>query len=341
MTMFSQFLVAMVSCLAPTMASFALDLIESKFTEFLGHQPKYYARYVDDIFSIFNSKENAERFLQFLNCHYPCLKFTMESEEEGVLRFLDTVIKRNGDSLDYAWSIKDTNTGIYIPSSAYAPFRYKTAAIRALFSRAYRLCSNTDSYQDACSKIFEIFLKNGYQHSLIDSIKSKVEASSQNPRKDEADNKGKIFWKFPFIEKAEKPLLNGIKRINSCLKNNVKLVACFTTTKTAHFFKNKDVVPTSLSSNIVYEFKCQQCDSCYIGETTRHLSTRVKEHLSGRPSPSEVSLHQHPATDSSFRVVSRSNYTKICENIVISDYKFRNIDLLNERDCSTPIYLKL
>ena len=35
----------------------------------------------------------------------------------------------------------------------------------------------------------------------------------------------------------------------------------------------------SLSSKIVYKFTCAGCISVYAGETSRHLSTRVREHL--------------------------------------------------------------
>ena len=35
----------------------------------------------------------------------------------------------------------------------------------------------------------------------------------------------------------------------------------------------------SLRSCVVYTFSCAGCKSVYTGETTRHLSTRVREHL--------------------------------------------------------------
>jgi len=35
-----------------------------------------------------------------------------------------------------------------------------------------------------------------------------------------------------------------------------------------------------LRSRVVYKFTCAGCNACYIGETSRHLSTRVREHLS-------------------------------------------------------------
>ena len=42
----------------------------------------------------------------------------------------------------------------------------------------------------------------------------------------------------------------------------------------------KDTVPRSLHSNVVYKFNCAECSSGYVGETSRHPSTRVCEHLS-------------------------------------------------------------
>ena len=30
---------------------------------------------------------------------------------------------------------------------------------------------------------------------------------------------------------------------------------------------------------MVYEFVCASCNACYVGETCRHFSTRVREHL--------------------------------------------------------------
>ena len=35
----------------------------------------------------------------------------------------------------------------------------------------------------------------------------------------------------------------------------------------------------TLKSRVVYSITCPGCESCYVGQTTRHLSTRLKEHL--------------------------------------------------------------
>ena len=43
-------------------------------------------------------------------------------------------------------------------------------------------------------------------------------------------------------------------------------------------FSVKDRTPVALKSMVVYQFSRAGCNSRYIGETSRHFSTRIKEH---------------------------------------------------------------
>ena len=46
-------------------------------------------------------------------------------------------------------------------------------------------------------------------------------------------------------------------------------------------FSLKDPMPESIKFYVIYiyNFSCSSCDACYIGETTRHFSIRITEHL--------------------------------------------------------------
>ena len=44
-------------------------------------------------------------------------------------------------------------------------------------------------------------------------------------------------------------------------------------------FNMKYPIPKFLKSFVVYKSICPGWNACYIGETTCHLSTRIKEHL--------------------------------------------------------------
>ena len=62
-----------------------------------------------------------------------------------------------------------------------------------------------------------------------------------------------------------------------CKNTNIKIV--FSSLKVGALFSVKESVPKYLRSFVVYRFTCPGCNASYIGETTRHLSTKIKEHL--------------------------------------------------------------
>ena len=40
----------------------------------------------------------------------------------------------------------------------------------------------------------------------------------------------------------------------------------------------KSEIPKVLKSGVAYNISCSRCKSCYVGQTARHLQTRIKEH---------------------------------------------------------------
>ena len=58
--------------------------------------------------------------------------------------------------------------------------------------------------------------------------------------------------------------------------NYLKLV--FSSFKIGNMFSVKDPVPRGLRAGVLRKFLCAGCSVCYVGETTRHFSTRVREH---------------------------------------------------------------
>ena len=70
---------------------------------------------------------------------------------------------------------------------------------------------------------------------------------------------------------------------------NIRCVFCSSTRS----FSFKGKVPKFMRSGVLYLFKCQCCSASYVGQTTRHLHTRVPEYLgispmTGKPSSSPV-----------------------------------------------------
>ena len=108
----------------------------------------------------------------------------------------------------------------------------------------------------------------------------------------------------------------AVKLINHIIVP-AKIQIAYNTFKTSHFFATKDKLSDCLKSSIVYKYTCDLCEGCtYIGETVRHFQVRKNEHLSGKPVPSEVSLHQHVPKNSNFSIVCQTKHTKIGEAII-------------------------
>ena len=78
-------------------------------TEF---RPIVYKRYVDDCFAIFNNKQEADRFLEFLNKQHKNIKFTIECENNKKLPFLDILIERASNKFQTSVYRKSTFTGL-------------------------------------------------------------------------------------------------------------------------------------------------------------------------------------------------------------------------------------
>ena len=118
--------------------------------------------------------------------------------------------------------------------------------------------------------------------------------------------------------------------------------------KVGNFFRFKDFAPKHLVSNAVYLFKCRQCSAEYVGETSRHLSTRASEHrgLSSRtgkslvnPPSSRIRDHaldcNHEILASDFKILKtcRTVDLKVTESVCIHLHK----PGLNNHECSVPL----
>ena len=100
-----------------------------------------------------------------------------------------------------------------------------------------------------------------------------------------------------------------------CKDIDIRIVFSSFTIKT--FFSFKDPIPDALKSLVVYQFTCAGCNSRYIGETSRHFATRVKEHLS---------------TDKNSHVYKHLNGSPSCKRKCSVDC-FKIVDSANSRHC--------
>ena len=75
--------VAMGSPLGPVLANLFMAVNEKDWLESCSNPPSFYRRYVDDIFCLMKSEDEAKDFLVYLNAKHPNIKFTMETERQN------------------------------------------------------------------------------------------------------------------------------------------------------------------------------------------------------------------------------------------------------------------
>ena len=178
-----------------------------------------------------------------------------------------------------------------------------------------------------------MFNSNGYPNWFFEKCLKTFNAKSNSQMDPDSSvcNNSVYYIAVPYFGRDSRRFVNLLQKIiNSKLNLSIKLNAIHKTFKISNYFQLKSRVSFDLCSNVVYEYSCS-CDTnlTYIGMSTRHLSTRVKEHLNfNTQTPSAVKNHLMSCTicancnhrTSSFKVIKKCNSefeTKIYEALLI------------------------
>ena len=86
--------VAMGSPLGPVLANIFMCHFEEKWVMSGQVCPSFWYRYVDDTYTMFENKDTANGFLQYLNSRQNSIKFTIEFEQDNEIPFLNILVKR-------------------------------------------------------------------------------------------------------------------------------------------------------------------------------------------------------------------------------------------------------
>jgi hypothetical protein len=158
--------VAMGSPLSPVIANFYMEDCEKAALESAPLKPRCWFRYVDDTFVIWQHRpDKLKDFLHHLNSIHQSIQFTMETESEGHLPFLDLGIYRRPDgSLRHKVYRKPTHTNLYLNAkSHHHPFN-KQAVLSTQIHKTRALCDE-DSLQAELVFLKDVFKQNGYTTS--------------------------------------------------------------------------------------------------------------------------------------------------------------------------------
>ena len=160
----------MGSPLEPTLANLFLVYYEQKCLEkcSLKFQSKYYRKYVDNIFLMFESRDHVKKFLKYMNSHHPNIQFTCEEESNNKISFLDISVTRISNNLTLSLYRKKTFSGVYLNFNSFLPMDYKKGLIHTLLFRAYNICADYVTLHTEIEFLKSIWQRNSFPLFFID-----------------------------------------------------------------------------------------------------------------------------------------------------------------------------
>ena len=324
--------------------------------------PLFYKRYVDDTFSIFDDEPAAKRFHDVLNSMHPSLKFTIELESDNKLPFLDVGVHRVDDKFERSVYRKPTFTGLYTRWESFCDTRQKINLVKSLTSRAVKICSPSTLHQEL-DNLRQIFTENGYPSEVVNTtIKRVVEAASTRSANetraatgpnDQSDKR--VVLTLPWKGRVSTRFRKNIEDVVHSSFQNVRMLVAFSTRR-AFSAAVKDVLPTTMQSNVVYQFTCT-CKCAYVGRTSQQLGERVKQHIPAKlftpnknwkwqKSDSAITRHlkENPACikeglTKSFQVLARARHQQHLEILEAAFIKAKKPALCQQKDLSKALLL--
>ncbi|XP_044766578.1 uncharacterized protein LOC123322665 [Coccinella septempunctata] len=256
----------MGNCLAPIVSDIVMSDLQNSALSALPFRVPIYKRYVDDIFTSIPS-DGVGVILDAFNSFHPRLQFTLETERNNSLPFLDVRVIRSSGCLRTDWYRKPTFSERFLNFNSQHPFTHKINLIENLKFRATHLAS-TEFHVDNMNKIKSFLIKNNYPVSLIRRILNKNDSTHLKPLLTTA----KRYFKIPYIQGLS-------ERVSQLLRDQIVEIAFKPANTVGGFYsKLKSKTALGLRSGVIYSIPCRECNKVYIGQTNRYLRTRLTEH---------------------------------------------------------------
>ena len=236
-------------------------------------KPTFYFRYVDDIILRIPSN-STNHILNIFNEYDKNLQFTVELSQKKNISFLDIkIIIDNQRYLITNWYQKLTFSGRYLNYNSHHPHSYKIAIIYCLVDRAVNL-SHTKVHNQNILFIKKVSKQNDYPQDIIAlHIKKrikKIRFTEKNCEKTIENNKG--FICLPYVKQLE-DFNNFFKKYSTKVVYSVK-------NKLNNIIKlGKDKNDKSNNGNVVYKINCNNYNASYVGQKSRRVNVRIKEHI--------------------------------------------------------------
>lgn len=263
---------AIGGCVSTILADFVLtDIIETAKTQ-LSYDPILLVKYVDDILLIAPKEELEETFTVF-NAVEEEIKFTIETEEDHSLPYLDMrLIRDETTSIKTKFYQKPSNKGRILNFKSAHPLYQKINTAYGLISRILKLTSE-EYWPDQIQLAKELLMKNNYPTYHINTLINKF-TNNRNNNPTIIPEQIPTYIGCNYIRDLSESFANILKKYNKNLKLGFK------TTNTVKSITNsvKDKRNMMDKNSLIYQTDCKQCNKVYIGQTKQLLNSRMKQH---------------------------------------------------------------
>jgi hypothetical protein len=247
--------------------------------------PRVWYRYVDDVFAIIK-RGDADKVVEQLNKRHCAIKFTYEEENNGRLPFLDTIVIRNNNKLEFDIYRKPTDAPLCIPSDSHHPMVHKLAAFESALFRMHAFPLTTARRNKELDYLLKMAEMNGFDKEVVLKLNEKHERKRKwrdlcrlQPIREEKkrkvkDRNGKDVVKnvvIPYFSPVTGRLQNALKcqSLNVCYKNRGNMKELIGGIKK---------IRSPLEKSGIYKIVCKNCWKIYYGQTKRRRDEREKEH---------------------------------------------------------------
>ena len=221
-----------------------------------------------------------------MNKKHKNIKFSIETEINGSLSFLDVKIFRENDKFVTSVFRKETFRGVYTNFISFIPLEYKFGLVHTLLNRCFNLSSAFLKFHHEVDKLKKILSKNAYPpQKFIDKCIQKFLNNMFIQRLQiPSVPKKELIITLPYLGKMSQIVkIRLTKTLNKHMKFCKLRVIFQTNNRLRNYFHFKDSVHETLRSNVIYKFSCGSCTASYIGKTYTHFKVRVSEHQGVSP----------------------------------------------------------
>ena len=93
-----------------------------------------------------------------------------------------------------------------------------------------------------------------------------------------------IYFCLPFTGHHGLQIRSQLQKFLSSAYPHISICVVFRPSfRLSNFFPFEDKIPCELRSHVMYLYKCQCCGALYVGQTRRHIHTRISEHMCVSP----------------------------------------------------------